>query len=550
MGSNEYPVVLNSSPEAIADIGDLPIRTTKGTTIFVRDIGNVRDGSSPQTNMVHVGGKRSVLMSVLKNGNVSTLDIVKNIREGLPATLAKLPKELKVSLLFDQSLYVRAAVDGVVKEALIAAALTGVMILLFLGSWRSTLIVVVSIPLSILVSIIVLGAMGESLNVMTLGGLALAVGILVDDATVSIENVHRNMAQRKPFVRAIIDGAQEIATPAFVSTLCICIVFVPVAFITGAAKSLFVPLALAVVFAMMMSYFLSRTLVPTMVHFLLRGESEAHAKEHHGPPRGVFARIFAGFNTRFDRLRAWYGGFFALSLRHRGWFAVGFLVFVVGSVGALLPLIGRDFFPAVDAGLIKLDVRGAPGTRIEDSEKHFADSERTIRTVIPDKSITTMLDNIGTPYSGINLSFSEGTSISPADGDILIALEHDHAPTPEYVRKLRIILREKYPATTFFFLAPDISTQVRNFGLAAPIDVQVVGAPGNEDATYDVAAKIAQRVAGVPGAVDVSRVSPSATWRTIFLSPSPRARRCRPATGSIRSAACGTSSPCRGRSPR
>ena len=301
---------------------------------------------------------------------------------------------------------------------------------------------------------------------------------------------------------------------------------------------------------MMMSYFLSRTLVPTMVHFLLRGESEAHAKEHHGPPRGVFARIFAGFNTRFDRLRAWYGGFFALSLRHRGWFAVGFLVFVVGSVGALLPLIGRDFFPAVDAGLIKLHVRGAPGTRIEDSEKHFADSERTIRTVIPDKSITTMLDNIGTPYSGINLSFSEGTSISPADGDILIALEHDHAPTPEYVRKLRIILREKYPATTFFFLAPDISTQVRNFGLAAPIDVQVVGAPGNEDATYDVAAKIAQRVAGVPGAVDVSRVSPSATWRTIFLSPSPRSRRCRPATGSIRSAACGTSSPCRGRSPR
>jgi len=504
MGNNEYPVMLNSSPEAIADIGDLPIRTTKGTTIFVRDIGNVRDGYSPQTNMVHVGGKRSVLMSVLKNGNVSTLDIVKNIREGLPATLAKLPKELKVSLLFDQSLFVRAAVDGVVKEASIAAALTGIMILLFLGSWRSTLIVVVSIPLSILVSIIVLGALGESLNVMTLGGLALAVGILVDDATVSIENIHRNMAQRKPFVRAIIDGAQEIATPAFVSTLCICIVFVPVAFITGAAKSLFVPLALAVVFAMMMSYFLSRTLVPTMVHFLLRGESEAHAQEHGArAPRGVFAKIFAGFNTRFDRLRTWYGGFLALSLRHRGVFAVGFLVFVVGSVGALLPLIGRDFFPSVDAGLIKLHVRGAPGTRIEESEKHFADIEKTIKTVIPEESITTMLDNIGTPYSGINLSLSEGTSISPADGDILIALEHDHAPTPEYVRKLRTILREKYPATTFFFLAPDISTQVLNFGLAAPIDVQVVGAPGNDQATYDAAAQIAARVAGVPGAVDV-----------------------------------------------
>ncbi|HSO34972.1 MAG TPA: efflux RND transporter permease subunit [Labilithrix sp.] len=503
MGANEYPVVLNSSPEAIADIGDLPIRTVKGTTVFVRDIANVRDGSSPQTNMVHVGGRRSVLMSVLKNGNVSTLDIVKNIRAALPVTMAKLPKELKVSLLFDQSLFVRAAVDGVVKEALVAALLTGLMILLFLGSWRSTLIVVVSIPLSILVSIIVLGAMGESLNVMTLGGLALAVGILVDDATVSIENIHRNMAQKKPFVRAIVDGAQEIATPAFVSTLCICIVFVPVAFITGAAKSLFVPLALAVVFAMMMSYFLSRTLVPTLVHFLLRGESEAHANEHPGPPRGVFARLFAGFNTRFDRLRTWYGGFLALTLHHRGVFAIGFLVFVAASVGALLPLIGRDFFPSVDAGLIKLHVRGAPGTRIEETERHFADIEQTIKTVIPPGSINTMLDNIGTPYSGINLSLSEGTSISAADGDILIALKHDSAPTQAYVSKLRAVLREKYPASTFFFLAPDISTQVLNFGLAAPIDVQVVGAPGNEDATYEVAQSIAARVAAVPGAVDV-----------------------------------------------
>ena len=503
MGNNEYPVLLNSSPEAIKEIGDLPIRSVKGTTVFVRDVANVRDGYSPQTNMVHVEGKRSVLMSVLKNGNVSTLDIVKHIREGLPTTLAKLPKELKVSLLFDQSLFVRAAVDGVVKEALVAAVLTGLMILLFLGSWRSTLIVVISIPLSILTSIIVLGAMGESLNVMTLGGMALAVGILVDDATVAIENIHRNMAQKKPFVRAIIDGAQEIATPAFVSTLCICIVFVPVAFIAGAAKSLFVPLALAVVFAMMMSYFLSRTLVPTLVHYLLRAESEAHAQAHVAPVRGLFGRLFAGFNRGFDRFRTWYGGFLALSLRHRGAFAMTFLFLVVGSVGALLPLVGRDFFPSVDAGLIKLHVRGAPGTRIEESERHFADIENTIRTVIPPNSINTMLDNIGTPYSGINLSLSEGTSISSADGDILIALKADHAPTPDYVRKLRIVLRDKYPATTFFFLAPDISTQVLNFGLAAPIDVQVVGAPGNEDATYDVAKRIAARVAKVPGAVDV-----------------------------------------------
>ena len=503
MGMNEYPVLLNASPEAIKEIGDLPIKTIKGTTIFVRDVANVRDGSSPQTNMVHVGAKRSVLMSVLKNGNVSTLDIVASIRERLPATLARLPKDLKVSLLFDQSLFVRAAIDGVVKEALIAAGLTAIMILLFLGSWRSTLIVVVSIPLSILVSITVLAALGESLNAMTLGGMALAVGILVDDATVSIENIHRNMAQKKPFVRAIVDGAQEIATPAFVSTLCICIVFVPVAFITGSAKSLFVPLAMAVVFAMLMSYFLSRTLVPTLVHFLLRGESEAHALGHAAVPRTVFERLFAAFNRGFDRMRTFYGRYLALTLRHRKAFAGGFLVFVMASVAVLLPLVGRDFFPSVDAGLVKLHVRGAPGTRIEESERHFADIENTIRTVIPPASIDTMLDNIGTPYSGINLSLSEGTSISPADGDILISLKHGHAPTADYVRKLRTVLREKHPDTTFFFLAPDISTQVLNFGLAAPINVQIVGAPGSEEATYALARTFAARIAKVPGAVDV-----------------------------------------------
>jgi multidrug efflux pump subunit AcrB len=504
MGNNEYPVLLNASPEVIKEIGDLPIKTVKGTTVFVRDVANVRDGYSPQTNMVHVEGKRSVLMSVLKNGNVSTLDIVKHIREGLPATLARLPKELKVSLLFDQSLFVRAAVDGVVKEALIAAGLTALMILVFLGSWRSTLIVVISIPLSILVSIIVLGSLGESLNVMTLGGMSLAVGILVDDATVEIENIHRNMAQKKPIVRAILDGAQEIATPAFVSTLCICIVFVPVVFITGSAKSLFVPLAMAVVIAMMTSYLLSRTLVPTLVHYLLKGEALAHmagADAH--PSRTVFERLFAGFNRGFDRMRTGYGGLLALSLRHRAVFVGGFVVFVVASVGALIPLVGRDFFPSVDAGLIKLHVRGEPGTRIEESERRFADIEQTIRTVIPAASIDTMLDNIGTPYSGINLSLSEGTSISAADGDILISLKEHHAPTPEYVRKLRSVLRAKYPGTTFFFLAPDISTQVLNFGLAAPIDVQVVGAPGNEEATGEVAAKIAARMGSIPGAVDV-----------------------------------------------
>jgi multidrug efflux pump subunit AcrB len=504
MGTNEYPVQLNSSPEAIAEIGDLPIKTSKGTTVFVRDVANVRDGNSPQTNMVHVEGKRSVLMSVLKNGNVSTLDIVKSIREGLPATLARLPKDLKVSLLFDQSLFVRAAVDGVVKEACIAAALTALMILVFLGSWRSTLIVVISIPLSILVSIIVLGFLGESLNVMTLGGMSLAVGILVDDATVEIENIHRNMAKKKPIVRAILDGAREIATPAFVSTLCICIVFVPVVFIAGAAKSLFIPLALAVVIAMMTSYFLSRTLVPTLVHYLLKGEAlEIMAGTHGRAPRSFFERGFAAFNRGFDRLRKFYGGFLALSLTHRGAFVATFVVFVATSVGALIPLVGRDFFPNVDAGLIKLHVRGEPGTRLEESERHFAEIEQTIKTVIPRSDIDTMLDNIGTPYSGINLSLSEGVAISPADGDILISLKEHHAPTAVYVRQLRAVLREKYPGTTFFFLAPDISTQVLNFGLAAPIDVQVVGGVGNEDGTYEVAKNIAARISKVPGAVDV-----------------------------------------------
>ncbi len=506
MGTNEYPVAVNSSPEALQEIGDLPIKTVRGTTVYVRDIANVRDGSSPQTNMVHVGGKRSVLLSILKNGNVSTLDIASSIREMLPSTLAKLPPDLKATLLFDQSLFVRAAVDGVVKEAAIAAGLTGLMILVFLGSWRSTLIVVVSIPLSILVSITVLAAMKQTLNVMTLGGMALAVGILVDDATVAIENIHRNMAQRKTFVRAIVDGAQEIAMPAFVSTLCICIVFVPVAFIAGAARSLFVPLALAVVFAMLMSYVLSRTLVPTLVHLLLRGEADAHAHAHtasaHRRNRSLFGRFFDSFNRGFDRLRTFYGTWLAWALDHRAVFVTSFLVFVAAS-SALLPLLGRDFFPSVDAGLIKLHVRGPPGTRIEESERRFAEVEETIKKVIPPQQIETLIDNIGTPYSGINLSLSEGAQISPADGQIFISLKHGHPPTPGYVRNLRKELAKNHPDTTFFFLAPDISTQVLNFGIAAPIDVQVISPPGSEDATYAFARRLADRVAKVPGAADV-----------------------------------------------
>jgi multidrug efflux pump subunit AcrB len=502
MGVSEYPVTLNSSPEVLEELGGLPIKTVGGTTIYVRDVASVRDGNAPQTSIVHVSGKRSVLMTILKNGNASTLDVTSRIHEIMPTTLEKLPKDLKVSLLFDQSIFVRAAVDGVVKEALIAAGLTAAMILLFLGSWRSTLIVVVSIPLSILVSIIVLNALGQTLNVMTLGGMALAVGILVDDATVAIENIHRNMGQKKPFITAIVDGAQEIALPALVSTLCICIVFVPVVFITGAAKSLFVPLAMAVVFAMLTSYLLSRTLVPTLVRMLLGREAEEHAGGHAAKPPGRAGRAFAAFNRAFDRLRTVYGGWLGWALAHRAAFAGSFLVFVALSLG-LFPLLGRDFFPAVDAGLIKLHVRGPAGTRLEESEERFARIEETIRTVIPKREITTMLDNIGIPSSGINLSLSEGALISSADGQILIALSEDHEPTADYVRKLRKKLNAEHPDSTFFFLAPDISTQVLNFGLPAPIDVQVAGPVGKEDETLVVAQKLAARMAKIPGAADV-----------------------------------------------
>lgn len=492
IGDTEFPVVMNSSPELVEDIGSIPLRTVEGKTIYVRDVANVRDGAAPQTSIVHVEGRKAALMTILKNGAASTLDVTNSVRELLPAAMAKLPKELKVSLLFDQSLFVRAAVEGVIKEALIAAGLTALMILLFLGSWRSTVVVVVSIPLAIFTSIIVMGAMGLTLNVMTLGGLALAVGILVDDATVAIENIHRNMGQKKPFIQSIIDGAQEIAVPALVSTLCICIVFVPVGFITGAAKSLFVPMALAVVFAMLMSYFLSRTLVPTLVRALL--EKESHGHQLHP--------FFQAFNRGFDKVRNFYGTWLAWALTHRKGVVIGFSLFAVGSV-SLMALLGSDFFPSVDAGLIKLHVRGVPGTRIEETERRISGIIRTIRSVIPPEEIEMMIDNLGTPTSGINLSLSEGALISSADGQIQIALKEGHAPTEKYVHQLRKVLPAAYPESTFFFLAPDISTQVLNFGLPAPIDVQVTGAVGNEQKTYDVAAAIAEKLKDVPGAADV-----------------------------------------------
>jgi multidrug efflux pump subunit AcrB len=497
LGANEFPIIMSATPETVAEIGDLPIKAVGDRTVYIRDVANVRDGAAPQTNMVHVSGHRSVLMVILKNGDASTLDVVAQVRERLPGALERLPKEaqghVNVKMLFDQSVFVRASIDNVLHEAIVAALLTGVMILLFIGSWRSTLVVIVSIPLSILFAIISLHVLGETLNAMTLGGLALAVGVLVDDATVEIENINRNrhLDPEHKLVRAILNGAEQVAVPAFVSTLCICIVFAPISFLTGAAKSLFVPLGLAVVFAMAMSYGLSRTVVPTMVRYLLEAEKT------HTPNR-----FTAAFDRGFDKLRDRYGQYLAWALRHRRFAVTLFAVFVAGSF-ALFPILGRDFFPTVDAGLIKLHVRATPGQRIEETEKQVLEMERIVRTIIPSSEIDTMLDIIGTPYSSINLSLSEGALISPANAQILIALKPGHKPTEAYMRGLRKSLFPKYPDTSFFFLAPDISTQVLNFGLAAPIDLQVVGPIGSEDRTQTFAEQLASRIRKVPGAVDV-----------------------------------------------
>jgi len=506
IGQQEYNVRLNSAPTAVAAIGDLPIKTIGTRTIYIHDVAHVRDGFAPQTNVVHVDGKRGVLQPILKSG-ASTLDIVSGVKDRLPALLKTMPESLKASLLGDQSIFVRAAVSGVVKEAAIAAGLTGAMILLFLGSWRSTLIVVISIPLSILVSIIVLSFLGHTLNVMTLGGMALAVGILVDDATVEIENIHRNLHQGKHLIEAILDGAQQIAVPAFVSTLCICIVFVPVIFISGAAKSLFTPMAMAVVFAMMTSYLLSRTLIPTMVHFLLAREVELYggqpeSGEQHVPiQRNAIWRLHEAFDRQFDKLREFYGQCLAWALGNRLTVLGVFLVFVALSA-ALLPMIGRDFFPSVDSGQIRLHVRAPAGTRIEETERYFAKVADVIRQVIPPNEVTTLIDNIGIPNSGINLSLSDGSLMSAADGEILVTLSDHHRPTPDYVRALRKELNDKFPDLTFFFSPPDIVTQVLNFGLPAPIDVQLVGPRGNLEQNFKIAQQIRDRIAEIPGAVD------------------------------------------------
>ncbi|HWZ90957.1 MAG TPA: efflux RND transporter permease subunit, partial [Polyangiaceae bacterium] len=468
IGVQEYPILVNGSPEAVGGFNDLPIQTVNGTTVYLRDVAHVRDGYAPQTSLVVMNGVKGGLLPVLKAQGASTLDVVSRVHQTVSAVQATLPPGFDVKQLFDQSIFVRGAIDGVVREALIAAGLTGLMMLLFLGSWRSTLIVLVSIPLALLVSVIVLGSLGQTLNLMTLGGMALAVGILVDDATVEVENFHRQRALDKPIVQAILDSAKEIATPAFVSTLCICIVFVPVVFIAGAAKSLFIPLAMAVVFAMLTSYFLSRTLVPTMVQFLLGSEPPD------GAGRGPIARLHAVIERGFERLRDAYARTLARLLdRQRGFIGV-FAAMCLGSA-ALVPLLGQDFFPNVDAGELRLHVRAPPGTRIEETARLFAQVEDHVRHVVPPAELDTVIQNIGVPISGINLVLGDPSMISSADGEMLIALKATHRPTADYRRALRRDLSESFPGTTCFFLPADISNQVLSFGQSAPIDVRITG---------------------------------------------------------------------------
>ena len=496
IGTFEYNVEINGSPRTVAELNQLPIKTVGTNTIYIHDVANVRDGFPPQTNIVHVNGGRAVLLSILKTGNASTLNVVSGIKALLPTIAAGLPPELEMQPLADQSLFVRASIDGVIKEATIAACLTGLMILLFLGNWRSTLIIATSIPLSILTSILVLSALGQTINIMTLGGLALAVGILVDDATVEIENINRNLAQGKEVEHAILDGAQQIAVPAFVSTLAICIVFVPMFFLTGVAKFLFVPLAEAVVFAMLASYLLSRTLVPTMAKYLLRGHDPSPVVS--GNP---LVRMQVRFEEAFERFRGGYRRWLDLCLHHRTLFLSAFFGACVVSLVFLIPWLGQDFFPTVDAGQFKLHLRARTGTRIEETARLSELVAQSIRAKIPPSEILSIIDNIGLPYSGINLSYSNSAPIGPADDDILVSLNKGHRPTEQYIHDLRLRLPREFPGVSFSFLPADIVSQILNFGLPAPIDVQIAGY--NVAANREFAGRLLTRIRQVPGIVDL-----------------------------------------------
>src|ERR1700692_518371 len=496
IGATEYNVELNGTPQTIAQLNDLPVKTSNSSTLYLRDVAHVRDGFAPQTNIVRQDGVRGVLMAIFKLGGSSTLTVVDGIKAMVPLAAQSLPPELSIKALFDQSLFVRASIQGVIREGLTAACLTAAMILLFLGDWRPTVIIAVSIPLSIFVSVLLLSALGETINIMTLGGLALAVGILVDDATVEIENIERNLAMGKEMRQAILDGAQQIAVPALVSTLCICIVFVPMFFLAGVAKFLFVPLAEAVSFAMLASYLLSRTLIPTMVMFIMRGHEHRAAE-----PKSFIGKFQRGFERSFERFRGNYQRLLETTLEHRGLFATTFVIFCVLSLG-LVFFLGQDFFPQVDAGLIRLHFRARSGLRVEETARLCDEVERVLRSDIPKGELETMLDNIGVPYSGINLSYSSSGVIGTTDAEILISLnpEHHH-PTAGYIRRLRRELPARFPGVEFFFQPADIVSQILNFGLPAPVDVQIMGADMRSN--YELGQKIANRMRDIPGAADV-----------------------------------------------
>ncbi len=502
IGSLQYTVELNDAARTIQELNDLPIKTANGATIFIHDVGQVRDGSPPQQSIVHVDGARAVLTTILKAGSASTLAIVQGVRDALPKLQETLPPDLKIVALNDQSVFVTAAISGVVREGIIAAALTSLMILLFLGSWRSTAIIAISIPLAILSALAALAALGQTLNIMTLGGLALAVGILVDDATVTIENINWHLEQGKDVKTAILDGAQQIVTPAFVSLLCICIVFVPMFTLQGVAGFLFVPMAEAVVFAMIASFILSRTLVPTMAMYLLK--PHAVHSEHGGegeplPTRGFLSRFQRGFESRFEKFRESYRNLLVMALVHRRVFIAGFLVVVVASF-ALLPALGSNFFPSVDSGEIALHVRPQVGTRIEDASAMFGNIEQDIRKTIPPGELSSIVDNIGLPVSSINTVYNNSGLIGYQDGDIFVSLKSNHHPTADYVRQLRERLPAAFPSTTFSFLPADIVSQILNFGSPAPLDLQIVGP--NLQANQAYALKLLQRMRGIRGIAD------------------------------------------------
>ena len=502
IGKFDWNVALNASPVLLDRINDLPVKKVNGTVIAVRDVAYVHEGSPPQTNLVRVNGSRAVLMTILKAGAASTLNVIDGVKSLLPRVQESLPAGLNVHAVGDQSVFVKAAIFGVLREAVLAAALVGLMILLFLGSWRSTIIIIISIPLSVLFSVVALSALGETINVMTLGGLALAVGMLVDEGTVTLENIFYHLEMRKPVELAILDGAQQIVVPAFVTLLVLDIVFAPMFQLGGVAGYLFRPLAEAVVFALIGSFILSRTLVPTMAHYLLHahGEHDNADGAHRPRTRNPFKRFQEGFERVFTSVRGRYRTLLALALESPVMVIGGFIAFVTLSLG-LWPFLGENFFPAVDSGQILMHVRAQPGTRIEETARLFDLIEQTVRGIIPPDQLDNIVDNIGLPFSGINMAYQNTGTIGPEDGDALISLKEDHEPTADYIKRLRTVLPQKFPGATFSFLPADIVSQILNFGLPAPIDVQVIG--NNQKANYAYATDLLKRIRTVPGIADL-----------------------------------------------